>query len=258
MKPEIIYGIHPVLEALKAGRRQFVDITVAPGKSAKRIVEIRRIARSFGISVREEPSTRARATKSVDHNRRISARVSPYPLERMTDIIDRVESAGVIPFLLMLDHIVDPNNLGALARTALAVGIDGVIISRHRSASPSPTVSKASAGALEHIHMAKATNMTQAINELQQRGIWVAGMDRHAQNTIFDSDLSGPIAIIIGGEEKGIRPLVKRHCDMMLSIPQKGSINSLNASAAGAVVLYEAFRQRAAGNRSRHLTLSGR
>jgi len=146
--------------------------------------------------------------------------------------------------LLLLDNIVDPHNLGALIRTSLCVGIDGVIITKDRSALPTPAVSRSSAGALEHISLTLATNMVSTINLLKKKGIWIVGMDKAAKTPIFSFDFSGSIAIVIGGEEKGIRPLVKKHCDFATSIPQEGPVTSLNASVAGAVVMYEAFRQR--------------
>jgi 23S rRNA (guanosine2251-2'-O)-methyltransferase len=148
------------------------------------------------------------------------------------------------PFLLLLDNIMDPHNLGALIRTALCVGIDGVIIPKDRSAQPSPTVSKASAGALEHISLSRVTNMVDTIKMLKKNGLWIAGMDKMSTESIFTCDLKGFNAIVIGGEGKGVRPLVKKHCDILLSIPQIGPLDSLNASVAGAVAMYEIFRQR--------------
>jgi 23S rRNA (guanosine2251-2'-O)-methyltransferase len=165
-------------------------------------------------------------------------------LAGLADIVNRAESDPQSYFLLLLDNIMDPHNLGALVRTALCVGIDGVIIPKDRSVWPSPAVSKASAGALEHIRLAKVTNLVNTIKALKKKGLWILGLDSAAKRSIFISDLKGSIAMVIGGEEKGIRPLVKKQCDVLMSIPQKGHINSLNASVAGAVVMYEAFRQR--------------
>jgi len=124
------------------------------------------------------------------------------------------------------------------------VGIDGAVVPKDRSVSPTPTVSKASAGALEHIRLARVNNMVRTVKILKDLGLWIIGTDQNAQQSVYSNDLTGPIAIVIGGEEKGIRPLVRRNCDILISIPQVGPINSLNASVAGAVVMYEAFRQR--------------
>jgi 23S rRNA (guanosine2251-2'-O)-methyltransferase len=175
------------------------------------------------------------------------AKVGPYPLVKIAALAGCSQSPHTHCFLLLLDSVVDPHNLGALIRTASGVGTDGVVITRHRSASPTPAVSNTSAGALEHVRLAVVTNMAETIKALKSNGIWVIGMDRRADRSVFDSDLSGSIAIVIGGEEKGIRPLVRKRCDMLLSIPQSGTIDSLNASVAGAVVMYEVYRQRSVG-----------
>ena len=138
----------------------------------------------------------------------------------------------------------DPHNLGALVRTALCVGVEGIIIPKDRSVPPTPSVSKASAGAMEHIRLARVTNMVNTIKALKKKGLWIAGMEKTSNTSIFSSDLTGPIAIVIGGEEKGMRLLVKKHCDFLMSIPQTGPVNSLNASVAGAIAMYEVYRQR--------------
>ena len=164
-------------------------------------------------------------------------------------MLDNIQGGKSDPFLLLLDNIMDPNNLGALIRTALCVGVNGVIIPKDRSAQPTPTVSKVSAGALEHISLSRVTNMANTIKMLKENGLWIAGMDKISTESIFTCDMKAFSAIVIGGEEKGIRPLVKKQCDMLLSIPQTGPLDSLNASAAGAVVMYEAFRQRRLSNR---------
>ena len=144
----------------------------------------------------------------------------------------------------MLDSILDPQNLGGLIRTAVCAGVDAVILPKDRSATPSPAVSKASAGALEHARVIQATNLVRSMALLKEAGIWITGLDRAGDPSIFQSDFNGPVALVVGGEEKGIRPLVKKHCDFLATIPQQGPIDSLNASAAGAVAIYEAFRQR--------------
>ena len=148
------------------------------------------------------------------------------------------------PWLLLLDQIVDPQNFGAIVRSAHCAGMHGVIVPKDHSAPPSAAVSKASAGALEHIRLAEVTNLVATIGELKAKGLWIAGADRWGAQSIYETDLKGPLAIVIGGEEKGLRPLVKKNCDFCISIPQVGPVGSLNASAAAAVIIYEAFRQR--------------
>lgn len=173
--------------------------------------------------------------------------VSPYPLVTVQDILLRDRGKDAKNFVLMLDNIQDPQNLGAIIRTALCVGIHGVVVPKDRSASPTPAVSRASAGALEHIQLVRVTNLVQTIKHCKRRGLWVMGLQQNAAQSIYAADLTGPIAIVLGGEQKGIRRLVEKNCDFMVSIPQRGTLNSLNASAAAAVAMYEAFRQRNRG-----------
>lgn len=239
MKTEILYGVHPVFEALRAGRRRFFEVYMAQGRPSKRLQGVADLAESRSVPVQSMPPDRLKALADSEFHQGVAARVGPCPSEELSSVLAQPE-----PFLLMLDSVVDPRNLGALVRTALCAGVDGVILPKDRSASPLPSVSKASAGALEHIRLIRVTNLAQTIQQLKTKGVWVAGMDISAEKTVFESDLRGPLAVIIGGEEKGIRPLVRRGCDFLMRIPQTGPLDSLNASAAGAVALYEAYRQR--------------
>lgn len=167
-----------------------------------------------------------------------------YRFSDISDLISSSKPSAHNRFLLLLDNIQDPHNLGALSRTALCAGVEGIIIPRDRSAGPGPTACKASAGALEHLPVAQITNMVKFIKELKRINFWIIGLDGESKQSVFSIDLTCNLAIIIGGEEKGIRLLVKKECDYLVSIPQSEQINSLNASAAGAVVMYEALRQR--------------
>ena len=243
-KTEILYGIHSVHEALQAGRRHFFALYVTKDKASKRLSMVVEAAEVLNVPVKRVNAAQLDLVTGTDHHQGIGAVVSPYPLAGIADIVGRAGSASADCFLLLLDNVIDPHNLGALVRTALGVGIDGIVIPKDRSALPTPTVSKASAGALEHASLVRVTNMVNTIKVLKQKGLWIAGLDIVANRSIYSSDLAGSIAIVIGGEEKGIRPLVKKQCDILMSIPQSSRINSLNASVAGAVVMYEAFRQR--------------
>ncbi len=147
----------------------------------------------------------------------------------------------------MLDNVLDPQNLGAIIRTALCVGVDSIVLPKDRSAPPTPSVSRASAGALEHIKLTQVTNLVNAIKDCKKKGLWIYGLQKEAEQSIYTTDLSGSIAIVLGGEQKGIRPLVKRNCDFLVSIPQQGPMDSLNASVAASIAMYESFRQRAIG-----------
>jgi 23S rRNA (guanosine2251-2'-O)-methyltransferase len=243
MKTEILYGFHPVFEALKAGRRKFSEIYIVDEKDSKRFEKISGLVQERNIPLKMLDSQKLQRTTGSDLHQGIGAKVSEYPFAELEDILKNDEQPGNNDFLLLLDNVVDPHNLGALVRTALCVGVRGIIITKDRSASPTPAVSKASAGALEHVMLCRVTNMVGAIKEIKEKGFWVVGMDAGAERSVFSCELGEQLAIVIGGEGKGIRPLVKTNCDFLVSIPQKGSVSSLNASVAGAVVMYEAFRQ---------------
>ena len=249
MKKEILFGINPVYEALRAGRRHIFKVYITKEKISKRLEGIIAIADSLKIPVEASNPFNLKSISGSEHHQGVGVQTGPYPLVKVSDMLDSIQGGNSDPLLLLLDNIMDPNNLGALIRTALCVGVNGVIIPKDRSAQPTPTVAKASAGALEHISLSRVTNMSNTIKMLKRSGLWIAGMDKNSTESIFTCDMKVFNAIVIGGEEKGVRPLVKKHCDVLLSIPQTGPLDSLNASAAGAVVMYEAFRQRRFSNR---------
>lgn len=244
MKTEILYGIHPVLEALRAGRRSCNEIYVTKDRTPSRLLEVSEMAENMKIPVKAISSSQLAVLAGTEVHQGVGAKVSLYPLVELENLIEFPNENNTPPFLLLLDGIVDTQNLGALARTGLCAGIDGILFPKDRSASPLPSVSKASAGAMEHLKIAMVTNLSSAIQELKHLGLWVVGLDKTSVQSIYEMDFTCPIAIVIGGEEKGIRPLVKKQCDFMVSIPQGVDFNSLNASAAGAVVMYEVVRQR--------------
>ena len=244
MKTEIIYGIHPVWEALSARRRKVYEIFLADEKFSGRIAQIKSLADSRGISQKSLPPGDFKALAGTKGHQGVAARVSPYPLTALADILPTIQAGDGRFFLLMLDNIVDPQNLGAIIRTALCVGVDGVILPKDRCASPTPAVSKASAGALEHLRLSRVTNLVQTMKICKNRGLWTIGLLKDAEQSIYTGDLTGSIAMVLGGEQKGLRPLVRKNCDFLFSIPQQGPLDSLNASAAAAVAMYEAWRQR--------------
>lgn len=244
MKTEIIYGFHPVSEALAAARRKFFNVQIDADRPSARLEKVVDLAASLNIDVRRVPGSRINQLTGTTQHQGVGARVSRFPLVDMSYIVDEYGPEHHNHLLVLLDGILDPQNLGAIIRTAVAVGVDAVVIPKNRAASPTPAVSRASAGALEHVNMIRVTNMVTAIKMLKARGIWIFGLDSSADVSIYSVDLGEPVGVVIGSEEKGIRPLVKQHCDRMVSIPQRGPVNSLNASAAAAVVMYEVLRQR--------------
>jgi len=244
VKTEILYGIHPVREALAAQRRRVYAIYLAKEKNAARFAPIRSLAESRAIEQRIIDAGDFRKLVGTVRHQGVAARVSPYSPAAFSDLLRTARNRDGDFFLLMLDNIVDPQNLGAVIRTALCAGVDGVVVPKDHSAPPTPAVSKASAGALEHIRLSIVTNLVPTIRECKNNGIWIVGLQKDAPQSIYAGDLTGPIAILLGGEQKGLRPLVKKNCDFLLSIPQQGPVDSLNAAAAAAVAMYEAVRQR--------------
>ena len=244
MKTEIIYGIHPVVEALVAHRRNVYTIYLQNGKKTGRLAQLASLAANRGVPVKTVGAAGFKTMVGTVGHQGAAAKVDLYPLAAVSDLLKTVQAKDEKHFLLMLDNVLDPQNLGAIIRTALCVGIDGVLLPKDRSAPPTPAVSKASAGALEHILLCRVTNLVQTIKHCKNAGTWVIGLDKDAEQSIYDGDLTGSIAIVLGGEQKGIRPLVKKNCDFLVSIPQLGAVDSLNASVAAAVAMYEALRQR--------------
>jgi 23S rRNA (guanosine2251-2'-O)-methyltransferase len=240
---EYLYGVHPVSEALAADRRRFVEIWITlkhPDNKRSQLVES---ARKRGVPIRQVSAAKLRSQVGPVVHQGIAALVKPLPFVLLTNVLPQKSGDSAHGIWLLLDHITDPNNLGAIIRTALCAGVKAVIIPKDRSAPPSPAVSKASAGALEHMALCRVTNLAETIKKLKARGIWVAGLDADAKEPLFNHDLTGLIGLVIGGEEKGIRPRIKKQCDFLLSIPQVGAVSSLNASVAAAVVIFEALRQ---------------
>ncbi len=247
MDNTLLWGYHPVYEALRAGRRKIETLFMVQDRISPREEALIQTACKSGVPV--QGKTPQQLSTLVGHGRHqgICARVSEFPISSLEDILASIANGPQTAFILILDQIVDPQNLGAIVRTAQCAGIHGMVIPKDRSAPPSAAASKASAGALEHMQLAYVTNLVGALKRLKSSGLWISGADHRGKDTVFQADLTGPLAIVIGGEEKGIRPLVKKHCDFLVSVPQLGPIGSLNASAAAAVVMYEAFRQRSLG-----------
>ncbi len=243
MKTEILYGWHSVREAVTAGRRTFFELCIQRGGAPARAADLLDHARSRGVAVKEVSAKALDAIAGTAAHQGVAARVSPFVCEPLDTLLEA--PAGVRPMLAMaLDSIQDPHNFGALLRTALCAGVQAVLVPKDRSAPASPTVSKVSAGALEHTRLIQVTNLVRALEALKERGPWIVGLERDAGQSVFKADLTVPLVLVIGGEGRGMRPLVRRTCDLLVSIPQTGPLDSLNASVAGAVALFETLRQR--------------
>lgn len=239
---EVLSGFNSVSEAVKAGRRRIDEIVVSKDRAAEKIGHVLSEAGKTDIKITKYTPVQMSALAGSEMHQGIAARVGAYPVYDFEDLAD-FRNEEKKPLFLVLDSIEDPHNLGALCRTALAVGAD-VIIPKDRAAGPTPSVSRVSAGALEHLRVSVVTNLVHAMKFLKDRGVWISGLDGRGEKSLFESDFTGASAIVIGGEDTGLRELVRKSCDFLVSIPQAGPVHSLNASVAGAVALYEAMRQR--------------
>lgn len=243
MKTEVISGRNPVLEALRAGRPAR-RVLLAKGVKGKAVEAIEGLARSRAIPVeyvsRSVLDTRA---GGVDHQG-VLAEVSPIRYWDLPALLDSVQAQGEDPFLVLLDQVEDPHNLGAVLRCADAAGAHGVLIPERRAAGVTATVAKTSAGAVEYVPVCRVKNLARAIDELKERGIWVVGADMSGDQLHTEASLTGPLAIVIGSEGRGLRRLIAEKCDFLIRLPMFGRVNSLNASVAAGILLYEAVRQR--------------
>jgi 23S rRNA (guanosine2251-2'-O)-methyltransferase len=242
VKTQIIYGIHPVAEALRAGRRQVYEILSSREKVPEAIAGL--LACHTEITLTRVSNEKLKALAAGEGHQGVAARVSAYPYSSLQEIFAVLERDRTPALLLVLDCLQDPSNLGTLARTALCAGVHGIITPRDRSASATAAVVKASAGAIEHVRLARVINLVRCLQQLKQQGLWVVGLERSARRCLYAGDYQRPLAVVIGAEDRGLRRLVRQTCDELVAIPQGDAFNSLNASVAGAVALFEVLRQR--------------
>jgi 23S rRNA (guanosine2251-2'-O)-methyltransferase len=242
---DLLFGIHPLHEALTAGRRAFRRLYVSESRSRIKGVEtLMELAQAAGIPVQYKAQAYFKSRLGDTVHQGVAAEVSPLPLADERAILRKAESDRELPLILGLDGIVDPQNLGSLVRTALAMGVHGIILPKARAAPLSAAVSKASAGAMEHMLFARVSNLVAALQRLKKAGLWVVGCHAGSKQPADEADLKVGLVLVIGGEAKGVRPLVLKTCDHLVWVPQKTGIDSLNAAVAGAMVLYEVTRQR--------------
>ena len=243
IKNESIEGRNAVIEALRAGRA--IDkIYIARGDVDKTLGHIASKAREKDIVVVEADRRKLDFMSQTHAHQGVIALVAVREYCSVDDIFNIAEERGELPFIIVCDEISDPHNLGAIIRSAECVGAHGVIIPKRRSAGMTAIVDKASAGALEHIAVARVSNLPAAIAELKKRGVWVYGTAAGGENQLWQTDLTGSIALVIGSEGDGMGRLVRECCDFVLSLPMHGKVGSLNASNAAAITMYEVLRQR--------------
>ena len=237
-----IEGRNPVAEALKSGRN--IDkIYIKKGDRHGSIIPIIRMAKEKGIQISEADASRLDEMSETGNHQGVIALCAAAEYATVEDILRVAEEKGEAPFIVILDKIADPRNLGAIIRTANCAGVHGVIISKHDSATLTASCAKASAGAVEYTPVARVSSLAKTIDDLKKKNIWVTGADASGDKELFEADLKGAVAIVIGSEGEGISRLVLEKCDFVVKIPMRGNVNSLNASVAASLFMYEAVRQ---------------
>jgi 23S rRNA (guanosine2251-2'-O)-methyltransferase len=248
LSEDLLWGVHPIFEGLEKEPGRFTEIILQKDKRGGKITDIIEMARSHNVKITFTDSLRitGEGSSQVRHQGLI-ARISDTPLLPLDDLVDKMKeriSRGEKVRLIVCDSLQDPHNVGAIIRSALASGAVGVVVTRERSAPLGGTAAKSSAGAMSHIDICQVTNLVSALKELKKAGFWVFGAVKEAgANSLYESDLSVSACLVVGSEGKGIRPLVKKECDVLISIPMAGTLDSLNSSVAAAVILFEAMRQ---------------
>lgn len=243
MNETMLEGRNAVSEALKAGRT--IDkVFVASGDTDSTLRYIASLAKKSGAVVTYCDRRKLDTMSETGAHQGVIAMAAARDYASVEEILAFAEERGEAPLIVICDEITDPHNLGAIIRTAECAGAHGIIIPKRRSSGLTATVAKASAGAMEYMRIAKVSNLTQTIRTLKEHGVWIYGTAADGASSLYETDLSGPAAIVIGSEGEGMGRLVSENCDFMVSIPMKGQINSLNASNASAILLYEALRQR--------------
>jgi len=240
---EYLAGKHPVLEAMKAGRS--INKIFMSNQAQRHLVQpIMEEAKARGIVVQQvDKSKLDRLVPDMQHQG-VVAQAAAVAYVEVDELLARAAERGEAPLIVLLDEIEDPHNLGSILRTADCTGVHGVIVPKRRSAGLTAVVAKTSAGAVEYVPVARVANLVQTMEKLKEAGLWIAGADAGAKEGFYETSLTGPLAIVIGNEGQGLSRLVRERCDFILSLPMVGQINSLNASVATGVILYEVVRQR--------------
>jgi 23S rRNA (guanosine2251-2'-O)-methyltransferase len=241
----IIYGRQPVVAALRQGKSPLEEVLVAEGVGGRFFSEVRNLSRATGVRLRQVPRPALDRICRTPNHQGVAARRAVFVYQELEDLLEGLADLKESTLLVVADSITDPMNLGNLCRSALAAGAHGLIIPKDRAAGVTPAVIKAAAGALEVLPVCRVTNLAATLMRLKDAGLWVMGTDSRAPRSLYDADLTIPLALVVGGEDTGIRPRVRQQCDELLAIPLASeAVSSLNAAAAGAVALFEIQRQR--------------
>ncbi|MBT2758968.1 23S rRNA (guanosine(2251)-2'-O)-methyltransferase RlmB [Mesobacillus foraminis] len=242
MSEEYIAGKNPVIEALKSSR-DINKILISEGSQRGQMQQVTKLAKEANVIVQFVPKKKLDQIYEGNHQG-VVAQVAAYKYAELDDLFTAAEKKDEAPFFLLLDEIEDPHNLGSIMRTADAAGAHGIIIPKRRAVGLTATVAKASTGAIEYIPVVRVTNLSRTIEELKERGVWIAGTDASAKEDYRSIDGSMPLALVIGSEGKGMSRLIRDKCDFLLSLPMAGKVTSLNASVAASLLMYEVYRKR--------------
>ena len=240
---DIIVGRNSVLELLESGK-DINKIFIAKGERHGSINKIIAKAKEKKVIIVEKDKRQMQEIAQTANYQGVIAIVPPFEYCEVEDILDVAKEKNEEPFVILLDGIEDPHNLGSIIRTAETAGVHGVIIPKRRAVQVNSTVNKASSGAVEHMKIARVTNLTDTMEYLKKEGLWICGTDINTDRYYYDQDLTGPLAIVIGNEGSGMSEKVKKNCDFLVKIPMKGKVTSLNASVSAGIIIYEALKQR--------------
>lgn len=242
MKGELLFGVNPVKESLK-GTRGAYNLYVQTNATDHRVESIIKLAEERGVAVHRREKIDLTKMCASSHHQGIALEVEPFCYADLDDLLASISQSGSPGFLLVLDGIQDPHNLGALIRSAACAGANGVIIPKDRACGITAAAEKSSAGAIETIPVAMVTNVAQSLEAMKKSGYWVYGLEGESATSVYDVKFSGNTVLVVGSEGEGIRPLVQKQCDVLMSIPQYGGVNSLNASVAGGIAMFDMARK---------------
>lgn len=244
---EYIYGLHAVESALQSSPDDVLELWVDARRHDKRMAHIMGLAKRKGVKTHSVDKRELEDLVPEGRHQGVVARAKPPRVYTESELDNLLDNLADTPFLLVLDGVTDPHNLGACLRSADAAGIQAVITTKDRSTTLTPTAIKVASGAAQTVPFAQVTNLARCLRDLKERGIWLVGLDGDAEQTLYDTDLKGPLAVVMGAEGQGLRRLSKEHCDFLANIPMVGTVESLNVSVATGICLFEALRQRKTG-----------
>ncbi|MGL5633951.1 MAG: 23S rRNA (guanosine(2251)-2'-O)-methyltransferase RlmB [Sarcina sp.] len=243
-REDLVEGRNAVIELLKSGRTTIEQIFIANGKIEGSITKIIALAKEKKVMIKEVDRKKLDSLSETNAHQGVIAQITPFKYSEVEDILEYAESRNEKPFIIILDELEDPHNLGSIVRTAELCGVHGIIIPKRRNVGVTGTVYKTAAGAIEHMKIAKVTNINNEIDKLKAKGVWVYGSDIRGTEFSYNVNFSGACALIIGNEGKGMSKLTAKKCDLLVKIPMIGKINSLNASVAGGIMMYEVMKSR--------------